>query len=134
MELTPRTAALFTARGRSLLGLGLTVLPGPAVTIAVGKSTPTARALMRMVGVRDLALGLGAVNGIREEIQAPEWLGWGAFADGVDALALLVTPGLPKRARLVGLLAAAGAVGGMKLAWDLADERSRAAEAAEPAY
>jgi hypothetical protein len=41
---------------------------------------------------------------------------------------------LPKRARLVGLLAAAGAVGGMKLAWDLADERSRAAEAAEPAY
>ena len=41
---------------------------------------------MRMVGVRDLAIGLGAVAGVREGIQAPEWLGWGAVADGVDAL------------------------------------------------
>jgi hypothetical protein len=46
-------------------------------------------------------------------------------ADGVDALALLLTPGLPKRARLVGLFAAGGAVTGMKLAWDLADQRAR---------
>lgn len=130
MELTPRQLALITARGRSLLGLGLTVLPGPAITIGVGKSTPTARALMRMVGVRDLALGLGAVTGIREGTQAPEWLGWGAFADGVDALALMFTPGLPKRARLIGLLAAGGAVGAMMLAWDLAEERARAEAAA----
>ena len=80
---------------------------------------------MRMVGVRDLAIGLGAVAGVRERTQAPEWLGWGAVADGVDALALLLTPGLPKRARLVGILAAGGAVAGMKLAWDLADQRAR---------
>ena len=134
MDFTPRQLALISARGRSLLGLGLVVLPGPATAIGVGKSTPTARALMRMVGVRDLALGLGAVTGIREGTQAPEWLGWGAFADGVDALALLFTPGLPKRARLVGLLAAGGAVGGMALAWDLADERARSAEGGQPAY
>ena len=80
---------------------------------------------MRMVGVRDLAIGLGAVAGVHEGIQAPEWLGWGAVADGVDALALLLTPGLPKRARLAGLLAAGGAAAGMKLAWDLADQRAR---------
>ena len=120
-----RKAALYFARGRSLLGLGLTVLPGVATKIGVGIPNPPARALMRMVGVRDLALGLGAVAGVREGIQAPEWLGWGAVADGVDALALLVTPGLPKRARLVGLLAAGGAAAGMKLAWDLADQRAR---------
>jgi hypothetical protein len=120
-----RRAALYFARGRSLLGLGLTLLPGPATRIGVGIPSAPARALMRMVGVRDLAIGLGAVAGVREGIQAPEWLGWGAVADGVDALALLLTPGLPKRARLAGLLAAGGAVAGMKLAWDLADQRAR---------
>lgn len=120
-----RTAALYFARGRALLGLGLTLLPGTATRIGVGKSSAPASALMRMVGVRDLAIGLGSVAGVREGIQAPEWLGWGAVADGVDALALLVTPGLPRRARLVGLLAAGGAVAGMKLAWDLADQRAR---------
>jgi len=120
-----RKAALVFARGRSLLGLGLTVLPGTATKIGVGKSSGPASALMRMVGVRDLAIGLGAVAGVREGTQAPEWLGWGAVADGVDALALLLTPGLPKRARLVGLCAAGGAVAGMKLAWDLADQRAR---------
>jgi hypothetical protein len=120
-----RTAALVAARGRSLLGLGLTLFPGTATKIGVGTSSGPASALMRMVGVRDLAIGLGAVAGVREGTQAPEWLGWGAVADGVDALALLLTPGLPKRARLVGLLAAGGAVAGMKLAWDLADQRAR---------
>jgi hypothetical protein len=126
MDFDTRSLALWTARGRSLLGLGLTLLPGAAVKIGVGAPTPTARALMRMVGVRDLAFGLGAVAGVREGTQAPEWLGWGAVADGVDALALLLTPGLPKRARLVGLVAAGGAVAGMKLAWDLADARAAA--------
>jgi len=62
---------------------------------------------------------------VREDVQAAEWLGWGAVADGVDALALLLTPGLPKRARLAGLFAAGGAVAGMKLAWELADRRAR---------
>ena len=120
-----RRAAVYFSRGRSLLGLGLTVVPGVATKLGVGTPSAPARALMRMVGVRDLAIGLGAVAGVREGIQAPEWLGWGAVADGVDALALLLTPGLPKRARLVGLFAAGGAVAGMKLAWDLADQRAR---------
>ena len=102
-----RKAALYFARGRSLLGVGLTLLPAAATRIGVGTSSAPASALMRMVGVRDVAIGLGAV------------------ADGVDALALLLTPGLPKRARLVGLFAAGGAVVGMKLAWDLADQRAR---------
>jgi hypothetical protein len=53
-------------------------------------------------------------------------MGWGAVADGVDALALLLPPGLPGRARATGLLAAGAAVVGMKLAWDLADERAAA--------
>ena len=59
-EQTRKTALVF-ARGRSLLGLGLTLLPGPATKLGVGKSSAPASALMRMVGVRDLAIGLGAL-------------------------------------------------------------------------
>ena len=121
-----RRLALLLARGRSALGIKLLLVPGLVTRVAIGTPTPLSTAVTRMVGVRDVALGLGTVAGIREGTQAPEWMGWSAVADGVDALALLVTPGLPKRARLTGLLAGASAVVGMKLAWDLADERANA--------
>jgi hypothetical protein len=113
-------------RIRALTGLSLTLLPRLIGRAWLGRSTPAAAALTRMVGVRDLALGLGGVAGVREGTQAPEWMGWSAVADGVDAIAMLVTPGLPKRARLLGLVAAGAAVVGMKLAWELADERAAA--------
>jgi hypothetical protein len=126
MDPQRRLIALWFARARALLGLKLVLFPRLVTTVAIGPPTPTSTAVMRMVGVRDLALGLGSVAGVREGTQAPEWMGWGAVADGVDALALLVTPGLPKRARFTGLLAGAAAVVGMKLAWELADERAAA--------
>ncbi len=126
MDPQRRLIALWFARARALLGLKLVLFPKLVTRIGIGTPSPTSTAVVRMVGVRDLALGLGAVAGIREGTQAPEWMGWGAAADGVDALALLVTPGLPKRARLTGLFAAGAAVVGMKLAWDLADERAAA--------
>lgn len=126
MDPQRRQFALWFARGRALLGLKVALAPGLVTRVFVGPPSPTSRAMTRMVGVRDLALGLGAIAGIREGTQAPEWMGWGAVADGVDALALLFTPGLPGRARATGLLAAGAAVVGMKLAWDLADERAAA--------
>jgi hypothetical protein len=126
MDPQRRLIALWFARFRALFGVKLLLFPGLITKIAIGRTTPTSNAAMRMVGVRDVALGLGAVAGVREGTQAPEWMGWGAVADGVDALALLVTPGLPKRARLTGLLVAGAAVAGMKLAWELADERAAA--------
>jgi hypothetical protein len=133
MDPQRRTAALWYARGRALVGVGLTVLPGVGGAVALGSRGPGARAAVRMLGVRDLALGLGAVAGVREGRQAPEWLGWGAAADAVDACALLVTPGLPKRSRLFGLVAVAAAVVGLRLAWELADERAEAEAAARQA-
>ena len=130
MDPQRKLIALWFARIRALLGLKLVLFPGIITKLFIGTPTPVANAAVRMVGVRDLGLGLGAVAGVREGTQGPEWMGWGAVADGVDALALLVTPGLPKRARLTGLFAAGAAVVGMKLAWELADERAaRAVEA-----
>jgi len=126
MDPQRRLVALWTCRLRALLGVKLVLFPRLITKLGLGTPTPVSTAVVRMVGVRDLAIGLGGVAGVREGTQAPEWMGWGAVADGVDALALLVTPGLPKRARLVGLFAAGSAVAGMKLAWELADERAAA--------
>lgn len=126
MDPQRRLVALWLCRIRALLGAKLLLFPRLATRLWLGPPSPTATATVRMIGVRDVALGLGAVAGVREGTQAPEWMGWGAAADGVDAIALLVTPGLAKRARLVGLLAAASSVVGMKLAWELADERAAA--------
>ena len=124
MDPQRRLVALWLCRGRALLGLKLLLFPALVTRLGLGRTSPVANATVRMVGVRDVALGLGAVAGVREGGQAPEWMGWGAVADGIDAVALLATPGLPKRARLVGLFAGAAAVVGMKLAWELADERA----------
>ena len=133
MDPQRRLVALWVCRLRALLGLKLVLFPRLITKVGLGTPTPVSTAVVRMVGVRDLAIGLGGVAGVREGTQAPEWMGWGAAADGVDALALLVTPGLPKRARLVGLLAAGSAVVGMRLAWELADERAAAEVAARHA-
>jgi hypothetical protein len=100
------------------------LFPRLATRLWIGTPSPAATATMRMVGARDVALGLGAIAGVREGAQAPEWMGWGAAADGIDALALLVTPGLAKRARLLGIVSAGAAAVGMVLAWELADERA----------
>ncbi|MEI8000527.1 MAG: hypothetical protein WCI50_04180 [Actinomycetes bacterium] len=128
-----RLAALWHARGRGLLGLVCVVFPGLVGAVGLGRTNPAGRAAVRMLGVRDVALGLGAISGIREGGQAPEWIGWGALSDGVDALALLCTPGLPRRARLVGLLAAGSAVFGFQAARGFADERAEAQAEAEAA-
>lgn len=124
MDPRRRLLALWFARGRALVGLALVLAPRLAIRLGIGHPTPTSTATVRMVGVRDLAIGLGSVAGIREGNHAPEWMGWGAAADGVDAVALLCTRGLPARARCTGLAAAVAAAVGMRLAWDLADERA----------
>ncbi|MBM3692029.1 MAG: hypothetical protein FJW77_01840 [Actinobacteria bacterium] len=133
MDPQRRRTALWYARGRALVGASLTVLPGVGAAVGLGSRSGATRAALRMVGVRDLALGLGAVAGVRGGTQAAEWTGWGAAADAVDAVALLVTPGLPKRARLIGLFAAGAAAVGLRLAWELADERAEAEAAARHA-
>ena len=68
-----------------------------------------------MLGARDLALGIGAVTSVKERTQDAEWVSMGALADGVDALAGLFTPGLPVRARLMGVVAAGAAAVGLQV-------------------
>jgi hypothetical protein len=122
-ELDQRDMALWLSRGRAVIGLTCLFAPGVVARAWVKHSTPETRALVRVVGIRDLALAVGAITNVKEASQDAEWVSMGAISDGVDAAVSLATPGLPFRARLVGLFAAGAAVTAMKLSRDLADAR-----------
>jgi hypothetical protein len=124
--LDTRSTALLLARGRAVIGLVLLVIPGLPARVWFGESSPRVRALLRMMGVRDLILGVGALTTLKERTQDAEWVGVGAFADAVDGLVTLTTPRLPLRSRLLGPTALGSALVGIKLARDLADAREAA--------
>jgi hypothetical protein len=124
MELNARNVALMLARGRIVVGVVAVALPRLAVAVAPAASRgPGSRALGRMLGARDLALGAGAITCLKEQTQDAEWVGMGAAVDLVDGTALLTTRGLPLHARLVGLGALSAGVIGLGAARLLADER-----------
>jgi hypothetical protein len=126
MELNARNVALMLARGRIAVGAVAITLPRVATRIAPGASAGSGtRALGRMAGARDLALGVGAITCLKERTQDAEWVGIGAAVDIVDGLALLLTRRLPLHARLVGLGALGAGVIGLGAARMLADERDQ---------
>jgi hypothetical protein len=131
-----RQAALVIARTRAVIGLVSLTLPGLVnrVFLGAGAVTPHAKALTRMTGVRDVALGVGALTSVKENTQGPEWLSMGAVADGVDALVSFTMRGAPRRTRWIGVFAAGAAAISLKLSRDLADARAAAArgESLEP--
>jgi len=122
-----RTVSLLLARGRVAVGAVACVLPGVAALVAPGERRPSTRALGRMAGARDLALGLGAITSVKEGTHDAEWVGMGAAVDLADGLTLLLTRRLPFHARLVGLGALGAGVAGLLAARALADERSAVA-------
>ncbi len=130
MDFDHRQFALVLARGRAVNGLVLLVLPGIVGRILFGKAgkLPSTRALLRLVGVRDLVLGIGAITTLKERTMDAEWVGMGAVADAVDGLVSLATPGLQKRSRLVSLVGGGAAAVGMLASRKLADERARVSE------
>jgi hypothetical protein len=122
-DLDARMISLLLARGRIAVGAVATVVPRLAAAVAPGGHGAPARALGRMTGARDLALGLGALTCVKEGTQDAEWVGMGGAVDLVDGITLLTTRGLPKRARVVGLVAFGAGVAGILCARSLADQR-----------
>ena len=118
-----RRLAVLVARARVGAGAAMLVAAGPLARLAVGGDQPGGRAALRLAGGRDLALGLGALTGVREGTADAEWVSMGALVDGIDALVLLGMPRLPLRSRLVGLVAGVTAVAGWLTAQRLADAR-----------
>jgi len=135
MEEDPRNIAIVFTRARAVVGLALMAAPGWAgrAWLGAGAAGPAARAVTRMLGSRDVVLGVGSLSAIKEGRHGPEWLGMSAVADGVDAAVCLFAPKLGWRARIVGVVAALSAGFGLKLARDIADRRDAASDAASAA-
>lgn len=117
-----RRIATYLARSRVGMGLVLLLAPRLALRVTLGPvaDVPVTGPLGRIAGIRDVVLGAGGSISLGEQRGGANWLSMGAVADGVDALVLLATPGLAKRARLVGLGAAVSAVAQLYLAKDIA--------------
>jgi peptide-methionine (R)-S-oxide reductase len=84
--------AIFAARGRIALGVAAVVAPGLAARVMGGRrgSEGIAPALARMLGARDLALGLGTVIALDRGAPVRGWLEGSALADTVDCVACVV--------------------------------------------
>ncbi len=94
------------------IGVAATLAPGWVSRVQFGTDTPTQRVTVRMLGARDLALGLGALLAARHGSAGRRgWVEAGGIADAVDAAAFLrVGRGNTRRRGLTVLVAAASAV------------------------
>jgi hypothetical protein len=115
-------AAVYLARARFGLGVALLVAPGTAAKVWAGARWDGrgTRLFARTTGVREAALGAGASIAIGQGSGGGDWVSMLAVSDAGDAVVSLLTPGLPVRARLVGVVAAVSAAVHLKLARDLA--------------
>ncbi len=122
-DLDSRQIAIIMSRGRCVIGLSCVLLPGLVTRLFFATSTPEAKALTRFAGIRDLALGVGALTNLKERGDDAEWVSMGAISDVVDGVTSLASRGLPWRSRVlgVGALATGGTL--LKLSRDLAAER-----------
>jgi hypothetical protein len=84
----PRETAVALARGRIALGVAALIAPAVAArALFGGRAGRGATALARMIGGRDLALGLGVVIALDRGAPVRGWLEACALADTVDLVA-----------------------------------------------
>jgi hypothetical protein len=129
----PRDIATALARGRIALGAIALAAPGLAGRAMFGGdgSRPGAKVLARMVGGRDLALGLGVVIALDRGAPVRGWLEACALADVVDLAACVIARDEIPQATYVGTAALAG---GAALAGVWLSRRLDPAPAAEPGH
>jgi hypothetical protein len=122
MEL--RQQAAYIARSRVGLGIVTMLLPGATLTTVVGRAgnTPAGRAVLRLTGARDAVVGAGGSIAAGQGAGGADWLSMSALVDALDGVIMLASPGLPKRARVIGLAALGSAAYHLMLSKQLAAE------------
>lgn len=85
------------ALGRVAVGVAALAAPEPAMRLFVGRDArrPAVQLVTRGLGVRDLALGAGALVALQTGEPARRWILAGAAADAGDAFASLAGDALP---------------------------------------
>jgi hypothetical protein len=105
-----RDIAIAIARGRIAIGAAAIAAPGLAARAMFARSGSGARAFARMLGGRDVALGLGVVIALDRGAPVRGWLEASALADGVDLVSsLLAGDEMVDSARIGTVALAAGA-------------------------
>jgi hypothetical protein len=110
--------AISLARGRIALGIAALAMPRLAVRFMGGRSSDGIAPLFaRMVGARDLALGLGTVIALDRGKPVRGWLEGSALSDTADFVACLLVrdSASPAMVRAAGGLGAASAALGIFL-------------------
>ncbi len=110
--MNPRDAATALARGRIAIGAAALAAPGPGGRVMLGRDGSGAgiKTLIRMLGGRDLVLGLGVVIALDRGAAVRGWLEAGAVVDTVDLVAcVLVRDEMPRSAYLNTVALAGGA-------------------------
>ncbi len=87
-----RDLALALARGRIAFGVVSLLAPGllARTMIGAGGSEGGTRLFVRMVGARDLGVGLGLHVALDREAPTRGWLEASAVVDGIDAAAVVL--------------------------------------------
>jgi len=119
-----RALARQLAIGRVVIGGALALAPALAARGWIGEvsATPGAQALARGFGMRDVAIGAGALAALQGGGNVRDWMLAGAAADAADlAATVLARRDLPWLGRFgIGALAATGATLSLVAARDLA--------------
>lgn len=82
--------AMLLARGRIALGTAGVVVPGLAARIMGDRRASEGAVFVRMLGGRDIALGLGTVIALDRGAPVRGWLEGSALADAVDCVACVL--------------------------------------------
>jgi hypothetical protein len=112
-----RDLAVTLARGRIVFGVVSLLAPGLlARTMTGGDSDGGTRLFVRMVGARDLGMGLGLQIALDRDAPTRGWLDASAVIDGIDAAAILLARHHLRPRVFPGTLGAA-ATGALLSAW-----------------
>jgi hypothetical protein len=113
-----RDLAITLARGRIAFGVVSLLAPGFLARTMTGRSDGGTRLFVRMVGARDLGVGLGLHVALDRDAPTRGWLEASAVVDGIDAAAFLLARPHLRPGVLPGTvgMAAAGALLSARLA------------------
>ena len=112
----PRDLAVNLARGRIAFGVVSLLAPGLVARAMTGGSEGGTRLFVRLVGARDLGVGLGLQIALDREAPTRGWLEASAVVDGIDAAAFLLARPHLRPGVLPGTLGLA-ASGALLSAW-----------------
>ena len=118
-----RDLAVNLARGRIAFGVVSLCAPGFLARTMTGRSDGGTRLFVRMVGARDLGVGLGLHVALDRDAPTRGWLEASAVVDGIDAAAFLLARPHLRPGVLPGTVGMAAA-GALLSAW-LAREAPR---------